>query len=367
MPVPDSWPAPPSLSPRDHAAVNRFCYQYLQLESHLDYPDDRLLKRADVQDAIYSRVFAPDSGVAPRKPRFQLRVLKALVSRIEASIADAEADEYGVSDQLMERLGQIVSTPLLPEAVEVQKKAIVTYRLSLLPSPTCIDILENRTLIAAGGTTGLRTWEAALHMGQFLCANPGLVHAKRVLELGAGTGYLSVVCAKCLGAAHVTASDGAEEVVDGLPDNLALNRVECSYDPATTGTVTPKLLKWGYALLGTEEAEWNGGQNVDVVIGADVTYDARVVPFLINTMTELIELYPDVDIIIADAQRNPSTLAAFHEACRKARLQVTELPFSYEQQHARLSDLGRPQGPLTPFYLMDMDIPMRIYCINGTA
>lgn len=360
-----SLPSLPSISPSEQTAVDRFCYQYLQLESRLDYLDGQLLKRQDVQNDIYNRIFANDSEIAPRKPRFQLRVLKELVSRIEASISDDEADDYEVSDQLMNRLGILVSTPLLPEAVEVQKKFIVTYRLSLLPSPAFIDILENRTLIAAGGTTGLRTWEAALHLGQFLCANSSYIEGKRVLELGAGTGYLSIICAKYLGAAHVTASDGSEEVVDSLPDNLVLNRVGWEYNPSTSGLVTPKLLKWGHALLGTEEAEWNGGQKVDVVIAADVTYDSRVVPFLVGTFRELIELYPDVDIIIADAQRNPSTLATFLEACRKARLQVTECPFSYEQQHARLSDLGWPHGPLTPFYTKD--IPMRVFCINGVV
>lgn len=357
-----------SLSPLDQAAINRFCYQYLQLEPRLDYPDDQLLKRHDVQEDIYHRIFASDSEIAPRKPKFQLRVLKGLINRIQASIRDDEADDYEVSDQLMDRLGLLVSTPLVPDAIEAQKKAIVTYRLSLLPSPTSIDILENRTLIAAGGTTGLRTWEAALHLGQFLCVNSSLVKGKRVLELGAGTGYLSIVCAKCLGAAHVTASDGAEEVVDNLPDNLVLNRVEWKFnDPSsiTGGLVTPKLLKWGHALLGTEEAEWNGGQNIDVVIGADVTYDSRVVPFLVGTMRELIDLYPNLDIIISDAQRNPATLATFLEACRNARLQVAELPFSYEEQHTRLSDLGHPYGPLTPFYTRD--IPMRVFCINGAV
>lgn len=353
------------MTPLDRAAIDGFCFQYLQLESRLDYPDGRLLKRQDVQDLIADRILAPDSDAAPRRPRFQLRVLKHLVDRIHASISDHEADDYQVSDRLMDRLALLVATPLLPETLELQQKAVVTYRLSLLPDPACLDILENRSLISAGGTTGLRTWEAALHLGQFLCTNSSLIQGKRVLELGAGTGYLSIICAKCLGAAHVTASDGSEEVVDSLPDNLVLNRVEYSHDPAATGIVTPKLLKWGHALMGTEEAAWNGGQKVDVVIGADVTYDSRVVPFLVATMRELIGLYPGVDIIIGDAQRNPSTLAAFLQACREAQLQVTECPFSYEQQHARLAHLSRPHGPLTPFYTKD--IPMRVFCINGAS
>ena len=51
-----------------------------------------------------------------------------------------------------------------------------------------------RCRIAAAGTMGLRTWEAALHLGQYLCTNPELVRNKRVLELGTWTGYLAILC-----------------------------------------------------------------------------------------------------------------------------------------------------------------------------
>ena len=73
----------------------------------------------------------------------------------------------------MSLLPVLLSAPLPSEAASVQQKHYVTYSLSLLDhglgesdEAPSITLLENRSLISAGGTTGLRTWEAALHLGQ---------------------------------------------------------------------------------------------------------------------------------------------------------------------------------------------------------
>lgn len=69
--------------------VDRFCHQYLQLEQSLDYPEPQNIRLPEVQDVIYQRLFADDSLPGGPPPlRYQVRVLKELVSRIEASIDD---------------------------------------------------------------------------------------------------------------------------------------------------------------------------------------------------------------------------------------------------------------------------------------
>lgn len=264
----------------------------------------------------------------------------------------------------MDHLGELMSQPLMPEADEAQQKCLVTYHMSLLRSPAVIHILENRSLISAGGTTGLRTWEAALHLGQYLCVNSHLVAGKRVLELGAGTGYLSILGAKCLGADYVIASDGAEEVVDNLADNFTLNDLDWDYTSSRRTRISPKLLKWGHALIGTEEPEWIGGQKVDLVIGADITYDQSVIPSLVSTVMELIKLYPEADIIVAATQRNIETLSAFRDACAQNRLRVKELEFSAQEQQGVLDLRGQPCRPLTPFY--STRVPILIFHISGS-
>ncbi|RFU81983.1 hypothetical protein TARUN_213 [Trichoderma arundinaceum] len=301
--------------------VDRFCRQYLQLEQTLDYPESQSLRRSDVQDAIYLRLFADDSLPGGSPPlRYQVRVLKELVSRIEASIDDW--DEHGVSDGLMSSLSVLLSTPAPDEADAVQQKCHVVYHLASLPSHEAhITLFENRSLISAGGTTGLRTWEAALHLGQLLCQNPGIVSGKRILELGAGTGYLSILCTKYLQSTHVIASDGSDDVINNLPENFYLNQLEGS------SVISPMDLKWGYALAGTEEEQWNGGRPLDVVLGADITYDSSIIPALVSTLLDLFGLYPDVEVIIAATQRNLQTFQVFLEKCEEERLKVEDVSF----------------------------------------
>lgn len=264
----------------------------------------------------------------------------------------------------MDRLGELMFEPLMSEADEAQRKCLVTYIISLVQPPEHIDILENRSLLSAGGTTGLRTWEAALHLGQYLCINSNLIAGRRVLELGAGTGYLSILCAKTLDAAHVTASDGSEEVVEKLADNFALNGLEWDYNVSSPARLSPKLLKWGHALVGTEEPEWNGGRKIDLVIGADVTYDQKVIPFLVSTLTELVELDSSTEIIISATQRNSDTLLAFRDSCANSGLHVREVELSVKDQQDTLTRHGRPHGTLTPFY--STQVPIRIFHIHSS-
>ncbi|KAM6483637.1 putative methyltransferase-domain-containing protein [Trichoderma sp. SZMC 28011] len=301
--------------------VDRFCHQYLQLEQSLDYPEPQNIRLPEVQDVIYQRLFADDSLPGGPPPlRYQVRVLKELVSRIEASIDDW--DEHGVSDGLMSSLSVLFSTPAPNEDDAVQQKCRVVYHLASSPDhEASINLFENRSLVAAGGTTGLRTWEAALHLGQLLCQDPSIVSGKRVLELGTGTGYLAILCIKYLGSTHVIASDGSDDVINNLPENLFLNQLEGS------DAIRPMDLKWGYALVGTEEERWNGGRPLDVVLGADITYDPSIIPALVSTLLELFGLYPHVEVIIAATQRNLETFQVFLVKCRDEGLKVEDVSF----------------------------------------
>lgn len=251
-----------------------------------------------------------------------------------------------MSGDLVDALSGLLGKQLTPDTVSAQRKFYVTYYLSGLPdrSPRkqlpSITLLENRGLISAAGTTGHRTWEAALHLGQYLCQNPAIIQGKTILDLGTGTGYLAILCARHLAASHVIASDGSDDVLDHLTESFFLNDLQDS------PRVRPMDIKWGYALVGTEDEEWNGGQRVDVVLGADVTYDDSVVPALASTLTELFTLNPEVDMYIAAAQRNEKTFHVFLEVCQRNKLMVEILDFPVPP---RTSQSG-------PFYADDVTI-----------
>lgn len=266
----------------------------------------------------------------------------------------------------MARICQLVSTPQVSDVELAQMKCLVTYRLSQLGSPSRhIQILENRNLIAARGGSGHRTWESALYLGRFLCmpTNRRLTQGKRVLELGAGTGFVSILCSKHLGAAHVIASEGDEDVLDNMTDNLVLN--ECGYSHSVSGSdsgITPKLLKWGHALVGTEEPEWNGGQRVDLILGADITYDRNGNAALASTLRSLLDLYPDAEVVISVTERNPTTLSVFRESCRQNRLRVDVLEHTGDAQDEELAGGGQGNMRSAPFYTSSA--PIRIYRIG---
>jgi len=133
-----------------------------------------------------------------------------------------------------------------------------------------VTTLESRAIISSSGTTGLRTWEAALHLGNYLSSRGlDLIHNKHVLELGAGTGVLSILCAKYLNARQVAATDGNEGIVGALRENIFINGLEGD------SRIESLVLRWASSLRETTFADESA---FDVVLGADVVREALCLP-----------------------------------------------------------------------------------------
>lgn len=68
--------------------------QYLQLvdPSRLRWPDVQVLKTPEVQSWIFLHMFDESSVKSPPPERYQLRVLKLLISKLERAIVDPEED-----------------------------------------------------------------------------------------------------------------------------------------------------------------------------------------------------------------------------------------------------------------------------------
>jgi predicted nicotinamide N-methyase len=92
-------------------------------------------------------------------------------------------------------------------------------------------------------------------------AGSSIVRGKKVLELGAGTGLVSILSARWLNAKHVTATDGADEVLEDLQNNMFLNELEGSK------RICVKSLRWGRVL---DEDEGGQPPDYDIVLGADI-------------------------------------------------------------------------------------------------
>ncbi|KAL6705140.1 hypothetical protein ACN47E_007245 [Coniothyrium glycines] len=321
--------------------------QYFQLvEPHrLTWPENNILMDPQVQSWLYIQLFDADSIKSLPPDRYQLRVLKLLISKLERSITDPEEDE--ISDELMSAMSVLLASGLPSEADSAQQKAFVTYSFPGPVSPDSaahdrtVTLLEARSVISSSGTTGLRTWEAALLLGSYLGSEDGqsFVAHKKIFELGAGTGMLSILCAKHLNVAGIVATDGDEAVVDAIKTNLFLNGLET--EASNTCQVRTAALKWGYPIDATTFAEDYGMEVPDIVLGADVTYDKSVIPRLVSSLREFFELNGTLQVLISATIRNEQTFETFLNTCKRNAFSFERLGFPPVPEHLQ-------EGPFYP-------------------
>ncbi|KAF7177157.1 hypothetical protein CNMCM7691_004891 [Aspergillus felis] len=324
-------------------SIDKLVAQYFQqVEPHLlEFPDGRTMIKSATQSALYERMFN-EAVLWPIPPlNYRARVLKIILSILEESISDPEEDE--ISDDLMECWSTLVTQPKPSALEQAQQLAYVKYTAPVPASDAddadgapseehrsnrTIITSESRGLILSAGTTGFRTWEAALHLGSFLSTPAGqvLVRGNRVIELGAGTGFLSMFCAKHLGVQSVVATDRERALIENIRDCMRRNEL----DPAV---FQPAIWEWGTPLSLTqsepEEGEGkgegdaaqtaavsgNGDLAFDVALGADLIYDVDLVPLLLSTLRDLFENYHLQEFIISATLRNQDTFQTFLNAC----------------------------------------------------
>lgn len=176
----------------------------------------------------------------------------------------------------MDSWANLVSQPKPTALQQAQQLSPIKYTapLQFPPSSTerTVTTIESRGLILSGGTTGNRTWEAALHLGSFLASPAGeaLVRGKRIIELGAGTGFLSLFCARHLGARGVVATDREPVLIGNMRRCVGLNRGGSVSIPIP---ICPAVWDWGTPLERTEEMASlieDDQLGFDVALGADL-------------------------------------------------------------------------------------------------
>ncbi|KAF8540644.1 putative methyltransferase-domain-containing protein [Trichophaea hybrida] len=284
-------------------AIHLFKCQYFQLIEPriIEFPQPNILQQPEFQEALYESLFSPAASRHPPPERYTARVLKRLISLIEGSPSSPASEE---TPEINSDLLELYTTLLFSSSTDPTQKSSVTYTL---PHPLeAVTILETPSLISGLGTTGLRTWEAALALGEYLLLRPPLSSTK-VLELGAGTGLVSLVAAR-LGVRSILATDGDEGVCEGLRKNVGLNSLE--------------------RMVRVEKRRWAGPREcpevVDMVVGADVTYDAAAIPYLVAELVWLFTENPMVKVVISATIRNEETFEVFRKKCDEIGLGLSE-------------------------------------------
>jgi len=193
-----------------------------------------------------------------------------------------------------------------------------------------ILIKEARNVLVRGNNVGLRTWEASLRLACYLFSRPELVANKGVIELGAGTGLLPLLCTGFLGAHPVLATDGLAQVLDGLQTNIGLNQhlFRDRTQPAA------RLLDWTEPLeLQAILPDFESLGKFEMILGADITYSPTILQPLAELLGLLVDRYPGIDILISATIRNVETMRRFFEICElDLHFTVKRVPFDPGQQ-----------------------------------
>ncbi|KAI4119296.1 MAG: hypothetical protein LQ345_000765 [Seirophora villosa] len=302
---------PPTVinTDEDRRRIGVFMRQYLQMidPAELTYPPGQLIKSVDVQSFLVDHMFDRRRWRLP-PARYSFRVLKKLISIITVAISNPEEDE--LSDKLM----YFFSLELAASGKgSVQEKCAVIYTAPCPNVAPQLTIFEAPYLLASGGNTGQRTWTAALYLASYLFRDGRqYVENRNILELGAGVGFLSIFCAKHLGAKHVLMTDSSDAVMTLAQENVEENKVD--------QIVKTEILRWGDSCVDDILQRGQNGcdaMQYDVVLAADILYDPQDFPALMSTLGHLFRRWPQLQVLVSTAIRTESTFKSFVDACRK--------------------------------------------------
>ncbi|KAJ9314946.1 hypothetical protein DTO271D3_4685 [Paecilomyces variotii] len=335
----------------DEACIAKLVAQYFQMVEPRDLcvPSAEAIVRPAAQTAIYEQMFN-ETTVWPLPPvSYRTRVLKMIISRIEESISNPEEDE--IIEDLMNCWGELIAQPKQSPLEQAQQLSYVKYiapKSQVNEESRSVVTSESRGLILSAGTTGFRTWEAALHLGTFLSTSEGesLVRGKRVIELGAGTGFLSLYCAKYLNVESVLVTDREPALITNIQDCVSRNELGGA-------RIWPAIWEWGSNLEEPSKSqEPDEPWRFDIALGADLIYDVDLVPLLVSTLRDMFENYQLKEFLISATLRNQDTFKAFLNACETNSFQIKKVPFE------------SPPAEVQTGFFHSTSIPIEIYRIT---
>ena len=207
------------------------------------------------------------------------------------------------------------------------------WRHYTLPTGSVVPFYDSRGLLLESGTTGLCSWPAAWCLAEYGYHRAEWFKTKSILEIGSGIGlggillaalthnqqpiYLTDVHNEVLQICEIN----AKAINDVLDTNVLVSELDwCSYDRSALCTML---------------------RQVDVVIGADIFYDASLFAPLSAMLRDMLDVKPELDIFLSATMRNKDTWSSFLKACKTQSLSVNHLTTSDELESAHSFDYDR--------------------------
>ena len=220
----------------------------------------------------------------PFERSFAINWLTGFIIRSDKwiSACDSTSDSEERSDILNQAIALLSAFTSINEETEVALTRTFSFPLTTTNSTTTwkkkeIQVELNDAPLSKEDHTsvGLQSWGSSILLAERICLQPSLFSLTmpidinprplRILELGAGTGMLSIVAAKILQsynpAAEIIATDYHPEVLNNLTRNVATNF------PKHPDAITVKYLDWEVPHY-PEPLD----QPFDVILAADVIY-----------------------------------------------------------------------------------------------
>ncbi|KAK4687388.1 hypothetical protein P7C73_g2716, partial [Tremellales sp. Uapishka_1] len=147
-----------------------------------------------------------------------------------------------------------------------------------------------------------KIWDSGIALSSLLFSRPvslrpvyEILHRDcNVLEIGSGTGLVSIALSKILSASthsHEIVATDLGSAIDLMEENIALNSVR----------VQARVLDWDSPL-----PDWVDTLAPHLIVAADVTYNTASFPSLIATLSALIATQHRPPLLLAYKERDPS-------------------------------------------------------------
>ena len=218
----------------------------------------------------------------PFERSFAIKWLTGFISRSDKWIlaCNSESDSEERSDVLDQAITLLSAFTIVDEETEVALTRTFSFPLmtSSISKKKEIQVELNDAPLSKEDHTsvGLQSWGSSILLAERICLQPSLfsltkpidINARplRILELGAGTGMLSVVAAKILQpynpVPEIIATDYHPEVLDNLSRNVATN-----FPKKIPASINIKYLDWEVPQY-CEPLD----RPFDVIFAADVIY-----------------------------------------------------------------------------------------------
>lgn len=245
-----------------------------------------------------SAVFAQQPVIATVRPILLEHVddsgQQEIVSALEGANEIYKTDILKLFVSLIEKSGNDVSPDIWEIYYELKHPAKIRELQELfgqpqsvfyeLPNKKSVYINESRNTLVEGGETGHRTWESSLALTEYICTNEahfkGLFSTNTIIELGAGTGLVSLAVAQLFPQANnIIATDGSPAIVQRLQNTIEQNNDE---------------LNDLESRIRTEVVDWSDNEAVQalpkhaVILAGDILYGLEsLYPTILHMLEEL--------------------------------------------------------------------------------